>query len=258
MNAFADRTPGRLKLTLEVAEGTLNRSAEVLGTITPISKKVEKWANNMRNKEYSTAAYEQAVLSAGEAGSPETLDVGVFKGFPRLSLTMETSITVENLNVLVPELLDKLKVVEEKKPVSNVTTNILRIRELIAQARSVAKKVTLPLLLLVVAAHPRTLVFDLLLPAPTGFPYAGPGVHEVQRSVVGGGPTPQQRGGAEDRDIDQPLHQGGPGQRSHRGPLHPVPGRPKCESECRKEAGLTGKKQTAGMRSGNIWESLQC
>uniref|UniRef100_A0A3B5LJZ4 Laminin, alpha 4 n=1 Tax=Xiphophorus couchianus TaxID=32473 RepID=A0A3B5LJZ4_9TELE len=48
---------------------------------------------------------------------------------------------VENLNVLVPELLDKLKVVEEKKPVNNVTTNILRIRELIAQARSVAKKV---------------------------------------------------------------------------------------------------------------------
>lgn len=44
--------------------------------------------------------------------------------------------------MLVPELLDKLKVVEEKKPVSNVTTNILRIRELIAQARSVAKKVS--------------------------------------------------------------------------------------------------------------------
>lgn len=143
LNAFADRTPGRLKLTLEVAEGTLNRSAEVLGTIMPISKKVEKWANNMRNKEYSTAAYEQAVLSAGEAGSPQTLDVGVFRVFPELSLTMETSITVENLNVLVPELLYKLKVVEEKKPVNNVTTNILRIRELIAQARSVAKKVTL-------------------------------------------------------------------------------------------------------------------
>lgn len=52
------------------------------------------------------------------------------------------SVTVDNLNVLVPELLDKLKVVEEKKPVNNVTTNIMRIRELIAQARSVAKKVS--------------------------------------------------------------------------------------------------------------------
>ncbi|CAF93655.1 unnamed protein product, partial [Tetraodon nigroviridis] len=112
---FADRTPQRLEFTLEVAEGTLNRSAEVLQTITPISKKVEKWANNMRNNEYSTEAYKEAILSAGEA--------------------------VENLNVLVPELLDKLKVVEEKKPVNNVSSNIMRIRELISQARSVAKKV---------------------------------------------------------------------------------------------------------------------
>ncbi|XP_073348955.1 laminin subunit alpha-4 [Pagrus major] len=110
-----DRTPQRLEFTLKVAEGTLNRSAEVLQNITPITSKVEEWASNMRNNEYSTAAYEQAVLSAGEA--------------------------VDNLNVLVPELLDKLKVVEEKKPVNNVTTNIMRIRELIAQARSVAKKV---------------------------------------------------------------------------------------------------------------------
>lgn len=52
---------------------------------------------------------------------------------------------VERLNALVPELLNRLKVVENKKPVNNVTTNIVRIRELIAQARSVAKKVSLPL-----------------------------------------------------------------------------------------------------------------
>uniref|UniRef100_A0A3Q1FGE6 Laminin subunit alpha 4 n=2 Tax=Acanthochromis polyacanthus TaxID=80966 RepID=A0A3Q1FGE6_9TELE len=110
-----DRTPQRLEFTMKVAEGTLNRSTEVLQTITPISSKVEEWASNMQNNEYSTDAYEQAVVSAGEA--------------------------VENLNVLVPELLDKLKVVEDKKPVNNVTTNIMRIRELIAQARSVAKKV---------------------------------------------------------------------------------------------------------------------
>uniref|UniRef100_A0A4W6BRT8 Laminin, alpha 4 n=1 Tax=Lates calcarifer TaxID=8187 RepID=A0A4W6BRT8_LATCA len=115
LHLFTDRTPQRLEFTLKVAEGTLNRSAEVLQTVTPISSKVEEWANNMRNNEYSTAAYEQAVSSAGDA--------------------------VENLNVLVPELLNKLKVVEEKKPVNNVTTNIMRIRELIAQARSVAKKV---------------------------------------------------------------------------------------------------------------------
>uniref|UniRef100_A0A3Q2QL74 Laminin subunit alpha 4 n=1 Tax=Fundulus heteroclitus TaxID=8078 RepID=A0A3Q2QL74_FUNHE len=111
----SDRTPQRLNFSLEVAEETLNRSAEVLQTITPINNKVQQWAHNMRNNEYSTAAYERAVVSAGEA--------------------------VKNLTMLVPELLDKLKVVEDKKPVNNVTTNIMRIRELIAQARSVAKKV---------------------------------------------------------------------------------------------------------------------
>lgn len=110
-----DRTPQRLNFTLEVSEETLNRSADVLQNVLPISTKVEQWASNMENHEYSTTAYQQAVESAGEA--------------------------VENLNVLVPELLDKLRVVEQKKPVNNVTTNIARIRELIAQARSVAKKV---------------------------------------------------------------------------------------------------------------------
>uniref|UniRef100_A0A8C8DYE0 Laminin, alpha 4 n=1 Tax=Oryzias sinensis TaxID=183150 RepID=A0A8C8DYE0_9TELE len=97
------------------ADRTLNRSAEVLQTVTPIHNKVEEWDSNMRKNKYSVAAYEQAVDSAGKA--------------------------VERLNALVPELLNRLKVVENKKPVNNVTTNIVRIRELIAQARSVAKKV---------------------------------------------------------------------------------------------------------------------
>lgn len=63
-----DRTPQRLEFTVQVAEGTLNRSAEVLQSITPISSKVEEWANNMRKNEYSTDAYEKAVVSAGDAG----------------------------------------------------------------------------------------------------------------------------------------------------------------------------------------------
>ena len=65
---FPDRTPQRLEFTLKVAEETFNRSVEVLQTVVPISSKVEEWANNMKNNEYSTAAYEQAVSSAGEAG----------------------------------------------------------------------------------------------------------------------------------------------------------------------------------------------
>ncbi|XP_072296549.1 laminin subunit alpha-4 [Eucyclogobius newberryi] len=135
---YTDRTPQRLNFTLEVAEETLNHSKEVLQTITPISNKVEQWANNMKKKQYSTEAYESAVDSAGEA--------------------------VENLNILVPELLDKLRVVEQKKPVNNVTTNILRIRELIAQARSVAKKVQVSMKFngqSAVEVHPHTSLDDL-------------------------------------------------------------------------------------------------
>ncbi|KAM3861119.1 laminin subunit alpha-4 [Diretmus argenteus] len=134
----SDRTPKRLEFTQEVALGTLNRSVEVLQNITPITTKVEEWATNMRNNQYSTTAYEQAVFSAGEA--------------------------VDNLNVLVPELLDKLKVVEEKKPVNNVTTNIIRIRELIAQARSVAQKVQVSMKFSgqsSVEVHPHTSLEDL-------------------------------------------------------------------------------------------------
>ncbi|CAL9691756.1 unnamed protein product [Knipowitschia caucasica] len=133
-----DRTPQRLNFTLNVAEGTLSRSQEVLQTISPISSKVEQWANNMKKKHYSTEDYESAVDSAGEA--------------------------VENLNVLVPELLDKLRVVEQKRPVNNVTTNILRIRELIAQARSVAKKVRVSMKFngqSAVEVHPHTNLEDL-------------------------------------------------------------------------------------------------
>ncbi|XP_063079180.1 laminin subunit alpha-4 [Engraulis encrasicolus] len=110
-----DRTSTRLEFSQEVSESTRNRSAEVLQTITPISQQVQEWSNNLNNNEYSAAAFDQAVASAGEA--------------------------VDNLSNIVPELLDKLRVVEEKKPVNNVSTNIMKIRELIAQARSVAKKV---------------------------------------------------------------------------------------------------------------------
>ncbi|KAG1933974.1 laminin subunit alpha-5 [Pimephales promelas] len=110
-----DRTARRLQFTHEVAEGTLNRSAEVLQKVTPILKRVEEWDGNMKKEAYSAAAFDRTVLSAGEA--------------------------VKDLSEIVPELLDKLRVVEEKKPVNNVSTNIIKIRELIAQARSVAKKV---------------------------------------------------------------------------------------------------------------------
>ncbi|XP_060769481.1 laminin subunit alpha-4 [Neoarius graeffei] len=104
----------KLQYTQEAAERALNNSAEVLGVVTPIEEQVEEWSRNMRNNQYSTSAYEQAVDSARS--------------------------TVEDLSAIVPQLLTKLHDVEEKKPV-NMSTNIMRVRELIAQARSVASKV---------------------------------------------------------------------------------------------------------------------
>ncbi|XP_066532892.1 laminin subunit alpha-4 isoform X2 [Hoplias malabaricus] len=109
------RRPLQLQEVQNVAEESLNRSSEVLETVTPIRERVEEWNRNMRKNQYSTHSYEQAINSARD--------------------------TVNNLSEIVPELLTKLKVVEEKKPVNNISTNILRIRELISQARSVARKV---------------------------------------------------------------------------------------------------------------------
>ncbi|KAI4885445.1 hypothetical protein NFI96_026270 [Prochilodus magdalenae] len=109
-----ERWSNQLQVT-QKAEDCLNRSVEVLDTVTPIRERVEEWSRNMKNNLYSTHAYEQAVSSAHH--------------------------TVENLSEIVPELLTKLRVVEEKKPVNNASTNIMRIRELIAQARSVARKI---------------------------------------------------------------------------------------------------------------------
>ncbi|XP_066554921.1 laminin subunit alpha-4 [Amia ocellicauda] len=108
-------TAQQLKFAKEVAENALNKTSEVLESVSPVNEKVQEWARNLNNSEYDTSAYNRAVSSAGEA--------------------------VENLTEIVPELLDKLRVVEEKKPMNNISTNIVRIRELIAQARSVARKV---------------------------------------------------------------------------------------------------------------------
>lgn len=57
-----------MDFTSQVADRTLNRSAEVLQTVTPINDKVEEWDSNMKKNKYSVAAYEQAVVSAGKAG----------------------------------------------------------------------------------------------------------------------------------------------------------------------------------------------
>ncbi|KAI7799330.1 Laminin [Triplophysa rosa] len=133
-----DRTPKRLQFTQEVAEETLNRSAVVLDLFKPISDKVMKWNDNMKNEVYSATAFDDSVLSAENA--------------------------VKDFTKIVPELLQKLHVVEEKRPVNNVSSNILKIRELIAQARNVAKKVQVSMKFdgqSAVELHPQTNVDEL-------------------------------------------------------------------------------------------------
>lgn len=49
--------------------GTLNKSAEVLQSVSPMAEKIEEWSRNMDNNEYSTAAYERAVNTASETGA---------------------------------------------------------------------------------------------------------------------------------------------------------------------------------------------
>ncbi|XP_015210435.2 laminin subunit alpha-4 [Lepisosteus oculatus] len=131
-------TAQRLTFARGVAESTLNNTAQVLQSISPVNAEVQEWARNLNNSEYDTSAYKLAVNTAGEA--------------------------VESLTEIVPELLDKLRVVEEKKPVKNISTNIMRIRELIAQARSVARKVQVSMKFdgqTAVEVHPQTNLEEL-------------------------------------------------------------------------------------------------
>ncbi|XP_051781199.1 laminin subunit alpha-4 [Erpetoichthys calabaricus] len=114
-NIESGKTTQRLQQASEIAENTLKKSKSVLESMKPMVARTDEWMQNLNNSEYDTSAYSSAVNSAGEA--------------------------VKNLNDVVPELLDKLKVVEQKRPMSNISANIFRIRELIAQTRSVASKV---------------------------------------------------------------------------------------------------------------------
>lgn len=50
---------------------------------------------------------------------------------------------VKKLTEVFPQLLDKLRKVEQKAPANNISSSIQRIRDLIAQTRSVASKVKL-------------------------------------------------------------------------------------------------------------------
>ncbi|NXB77896.1 LAMA4 protein, partial [Donacobius atricapilla] len=82
---------------------------------TPMDENVRLWSQNLQDFQQNSEAYDSAVHSAGDA--------------------------VKKLTEVFPQLLEKLRRVEQKAPANNISSSIQRIRELIAQTRSVASKV---------------------------------------------------------------------------------------------------------------------
>ncbi|NWX22672.1 LAMA4 protein, partial [Aegotheles bennettii] len=99
---------------LKTAEA-LSATMTVTQVTTPMDENVRLWSQNLQEFQHNSAAYDSAVHSAGDA--------------------------VKKLTEVFPQLLDKLRRVEQKAPANNVSSSIQRIRELIAQTRSVASKV---------------------------------------------------------------------------------------------------------------------
>ncbi|XP_077018813.1 laminin subunit alpha-4 isoform X2 [Tamandua tetradactyla] len=109
---------------------------EVQQAITPMANSLTNWSRNLQD--FDSSAYNTVVDSARDA--------------------------VRNLTEVVPQLLDQLRTVEQKRPASNVSASIQRIRELIAQTRSVASKIQVSMMFdgqSAVEVHPKTSVDDL-------------------------------------------------------------------------------------------------
>uniref|UniRef100_A0A8C8SRY5 Laminin subunit alpha-4 n=1 Tax=Pelusios castaneus TaxID=367368 RepID=A0A8C8SRY5_9SAUR len=105
----------RLDHSKLITQEAVNTTLTVNQTTTPMAKNLKTWAENLQNFDHDRVAYESAVDSAGDA--------------------------VKNLTEVIPQLLDKLRTVDQKLPANNISASIQRIRELIAQTRSVASKV---------------------------------------------------------------------------------------------------------------------
>nr|XP_056712346.1 laminin subunit alpha-4 [Euleptes europaea] len=105
----------RLNQLKIITDEALNSAMTVTQTTGPMAENVTRWSQDLHNFEPESAAYDHA--------------------------TTTTRDTVKTLTEVVPQLLDKLRTVEQKWPANNVSASIQRIRELIAQTRSVANKV---------------------------------------------------------------------------------------------------------------------
>ncbi|XP_034965000.2 laminin subunit alpha-4 [Zootoca vivipara] len=110
-----DNARQRLNQLKVITDQALDTAAAVTQTTSPMAENVSKWSQDLKNFKPERAAYERA--------------------------TVTTRDTVKSLTEVVPQLLDKLRTVEQKWPANNVSASIQRVRELIAQTRSVANKV---------------------------------------------------------------------------------------------------------------------
>uniref|UniRef100_A0A8C0JB68 Laminin subunit alpha 4 n=1 Tax=Chelonoidis abingdonii TaxID=106734 RepID=A0A8C0JB68_CHEAB len=105
----------RLDQSKLITQEAVNTTMAVTQTTTPMAKSLKNWSQNLQNFKHDAVAYDSAVDSAGDA--------------------------VKNLTEVIPQLLDKLRTIDQKLPANNISASIQRIRELIAQTRSVASKV---------------------------------------------------------------------------------------------------------------------
>ncbi|XP_027487504.1 laminin subunit alpha-4 isoform X3 [Corapipo altera] len=105
----------RLEQAKQKTAEAVSATVTVTEATTPMGENVRLWSQNLQDFQHNSEAYDNAVHSAGDA--------------------------VKKLTEVFPELLDKLRRVEQKAPANNISSSIQRIRELIAQTRSVASKV---------------------------------------------------------------------------------------------------------------------
>ncbi|XP_069830960.1 laminin subunit alpha-4 isoform X2 [Dendropsophus ebraccatus] len=110
-----DDTRKQLANSKLLADKALNVTAAVSEMTDPMEKNANMWAENLSNSDFDASDFNSVVNSAGE--------------------------TVKNLTAVMPLLLNKLRSVEYKVPSNNISSSINRIRELIAQTRSIASKV---------------------------------------------------------------------------------------------------------------------
>uniref|UniRef100_G1NL15 Laminin subunit alpha 4 n=1 Tax=Meleagris gallopavo TaxID=9103 RepID=G1NL15_MELGA len=105
----------RLEQAKQKTAEAVSTTVTITQATTPMDENVRLWSQNLQDFQHDSAAYDSAVHSAGDA--------------------------VKKLTEVFPQLLDKLRKVEQKAPANNISSSIQRIRDLIAQTRSVASKV---------------------------------------------------------------------------------------------------------------------